>query len=961
MSTASPNQAFVPAFDFLSGGGEMGALVRAHDWASTSLGMPETWPAALKTSLRIILTSNHPMLIWWGPDLLQFYNDAYRQTLGPERHPGSLGQHGKECWAEVWHIIGPEVDLVMGGKGATWHEDTLVPVTRHGKREDVWWTYGYSPIEDEFGVQGVLVICNDVTQSHVLKDNERQSRHTLIESMDQGFCVIEPVFDRFDHALDYRFIEVNPAFERHTGLYNAVNKTALELVPDLERHWIETYGRVALTGEAYRFIEESMPMGRCFDVSAVRIGNPEKRQVALLFKDITEQKRAERELKKTGERQAFALALSDALRNLESPKKIAEIACEILGRKLQVSRVLYAEVDDTEQTVFIRRDWTEEGFVSLAGTTKAMYDFGPHVIADLLAGSVVVNNDVAIDARTAAHTAAYESIGVRADLLVPLIKSGKLRAVLTVHCVAPKHWKSEEIEMAQDTSERTWLAIEAACAQEELRAERDQSKYIFDSMAEGFAVLDSNWNILRMNAEGLRISQRAAHEVIGRNHWEVWPELKGTRIEENYRRVIEARKAEIVEIPYTFPDGKDGWIEVRAHPAIDGGIAFFFRDVTTRKFTQDRLKEADRRKDEFLAMLAHELRNPLAPIGAAAELLQMVKLDEARVRQTSEVIARQVDHMTSLVDDLLDVSRVTRGLVELDKSPQEVSLIITEAIEQVTPLIRSRRHHLGMHMTANSTLVMGDRTRLVQVIANLLNNAAKYTPEGGNILVNTDVCESDILIEISDDGIGMVPELVSRAFDLFAQAERTSDRSSGGLGLGLALVKSLIELHNGTVKCESAGPGKGSKFTVCLPRVLAAKDDKDLRDTNELIQQRTRSLRVMVVDDNVDAAAMLTMLLEASGHQVVVEHQPQQALLRAKTEVPQVCLLDIGLPGMDGNELAQRLRAQPETARSVLIAITGYGQENDRKQTQAAGFNHHFVKPVDTRKLLSILAEISDP
>jgi PAS domain S-box-containing protein len=230
-----------------------------------------------------------------------------------------------------------------------------------------------------------------------------------------------------------------------------------------------------------------------------------------------------------------------------------------------------------------------------------------------------------------------------------------------------------------------------------------------------------------------------------------------------------------------------------------------------------KLKDADARKDEFLAILAHELRNPLAPIRSAAELLRMAKLDEARVRKNGEIIARQVQHMTSLIDDLLDVSRVARGLVQLERKPLDISQIVTDAVEQVSPLVRARRHHLELQLGPGAVTVLGDNKRLVQVIANLLNNAAKYTPEGGHIVLKSEVREEDVLISVIDDGVGMQPELVERVFDLFAQAERTPDRASGGLGLGLALVKSLLELHGGTVECASAGPGKGSRFTVCLP------------------------------------------------------------------------------------------------------------------------------------------------
>jgi CheY-like chemotaxis protein len=256
-------------------------------------------------------------------------------------------------------------------------------------------------------------------------------------------------------------------------------------------------------------------------------------------------------------------------------------------------------------------------------------------------------------------------------------------------------------------------------------------------------------------------------------------------------------------------------------------------------------------------------------------------------------------------------------------------------------------------------LVAGDKKRLVQVVANLLTNAAKYTPEGGNILLTTVVHDDQVQVEVTDNGIGMDSELVQRAFDLFAQAERTSDRSSGGLGLGLALVKSLVELHGGVASCASAGPGKGSTFTVTLPRLQEQPGHADHVRDAEPLQAARRPLRVMVVDDNVDAALMLTMLLEAAGHEVTVEHDAYRALERARTDKPDVCLVDIGLPELDGNQLAKRLRSLPESSNAVLIAVTGYGQESDRKNALAAGFDHHLVKPVDTKRQTAILNEIA--
>lgn len=378
----------------------------------------------------------------------------------------------------------------------------------------------------------------------------------------------------------------------------------------------------------------------------------------------------------------------------------------------------------------------------------------------------------------------------------------------------------------------------------------------------------------------------------------------------------------------------------------------------TLKHYSEKMREQGQKKDEFLAMLAHELRNPLAPISASAELLDIGLLSEERIKKTSGIIKRQVNHLIGLVDDLLDVSRVTRGLISLDKTSFDAKKILNDAVEQVRPLIEARHHLLTVHYPNESVNITGDLKRLVQVVTNLLTNAAKYTAEGGEIFLNLDAEGDRIKIEVTDNGVGMEPHLQAIAFELFVQAARTSDRSQGGLGIGLALAKSIVELHNGSITVNSEGIGMGSRFIVLLPtfseKLVSIGSVGEVQCKGAI----RNSLKVMVVDDNVDGAQILSMLIEAFGHQCLTEYHPFKALERSRVESPDVYLLDIGLPDIDGYELARRLRAQPETANAILVAITGYGQDQDRKTALEAGFNYHFVKPIDNAKLSSLLAEI---
>jgi signal transduction histidine kinase/CheY-like chemotaxis protein len=381
------------------------------------------------------------------------------------------------------------------------------------------------------------------------------------------------------------------------------------------------------------------------------------------------------------------------------------------------------------------------------------------------------------------------------------------------------------------------------------------------------------------------------------------------------------------------------------------------RALTDQEALNEALRRADQRKDEFLAMLAHELRNPLAPIVSAATMLSNFELQPSMVQRAADIIARQAGHMTSLIDDLLDVSRVTRGKVELEFVELDLKDVLADAVEQVRPLIEKHGHRLVQEAMPMPALVVGDRKRLVQVMTNLLSNAAKYTLEGGRIEVRLATRGALLDLTIRDDGIGMSPELIATAFDLFSQGTRGLDRSQGGLGIGLALVRSLLKLHGGEVTAASDGPGCGSTFRVTLPLSSRAGAVAPTAGTDAQ-QGNPAALRIGVVDDNEDAAVTLALLLETLGHTVSVAHSARAALEALPAFEPDVCLLDIGLPEMNGFELARALRARPGTDHAILIAVTGYAQEKDRAEARAAGFHDLFAKPVDLEVLGAALVQI---
>jgi PAS domain S-box-containing protein len=687
--------------------------------------------------------------------------------------------------------------------------------------EERFWNAVNTPV---FGQDGRLICIShrttDVTKQVLVEAALRQSEaryRNLFESIDQGFCIIEMLFDQNGQPSDYRFCEVNPVFEAQTGLKDAAGKTMRELAPQHEQHWFDIYGKVAKTGEPTRFENEAKELNRWYDVYAFRVDDPNAHKVAILFKDMSDKRQAEETLRRS-ERQAH-----EAARQAEDERHRLDAVLEAVPVAIVVS--------DADGVILLANQTFKRFWGEWHPLPAGIPDFG--------------------------------------------------------------QWRG----WWADGSERHGRRLE-----------------------------DHDWTTARI----LR-GEEALGDIIEIESFGMSP----------MRRIVLNSGAPI-------KDGKGKIV----------GAVVAQLDITDRMKAEEALRQADRRKDEFLAMLAHELRNPLAPIAAAADLLALGRQSEAQVQQTSAIISRQVRHLTGLVDDLLDVSRVTRGLVSLNKTKLDAKQIVFDAAEQVRPLIEARGHRLAIHTPPESAFVLGDQKRLVQVMTNLLNNAAKYTPEGGDILLTMKVDGGFVRMGVADNGIGMAPELVARAFELFAQAERTSDRSQGGLGIGLALVKSLMELHGGSINACSAGIGKGSKFTVCLPHLNEQSGSSEIAQGAAVNIGPVDALKVMVVDDNADAAEMLAMFLEAIGHQVFVEHSPRKALERAKVERPHVSLLDIGLPDMDGNELARHLRAQPETAKSILVAITGYGQEQDRNNALDAGFDYHFMKPVDSAKLASLLNEI---
>jgi signal transduction histidine kinase len=389
-----------------------------------------------------------------------------------------------------------------------------------------------------------------------------------------------------------------------------------------------------------------------------------------------------------------------------------------------------------------------------------------------------------------------------------------------------------------------------------------------------------------------------------------------------------------------------------------GGCYFVVRrNLRHRRKVEEALTEAGRRKDEFLAMLGHELRNPLAPMLHAAQLLRAKGTDGPAGGRALEVLQSQVQHVTRLVDDLLDVSRIDRGKIRLRRELCDISELFSRAVEIARPLVESRRHELTVTLPRDPVRVDADPVRLVQVLANLLTNAAKYTPGGGGIWLTAECVGAEVVIRVRDNGVGIPAAMLPRVFDPFRQLDQTVGRAQGGLGIGLTLARSLVELHGGRVAAFSEGPGQGSTFVVRLP--AEAVPDRVADGGRAAEAGRPAPRRILVVDDNAAAGDMLAAVLEMMGHEVRVARDGLSALATAETYRPDVVLLDIGMPGMDGYELARRLRGRPGWKSVRLVAVTGYGQEEDRRRSQEAGCDYHFVKPVEPEAIQELLAQLA--
>jgi PAS domain S-box-containing protein len=738
-------------------------------------------------------------------------------------------------------------------------------------------------------------------------------------AFDQGFCIFEVLVDATGQPVDYRFVEVNHTFEELTGLTSPVGKTALELVPNLEPHWVEVYGRVALTGESTRFVQGSAAMGRWFEVHASRIGQPERRLVALLFNDIT----AHRQLQEERERAEDALRASEHRFRVFADTAPAMLwVSDVGGECNYLSRGWY-EYTGQNEAEGLGYGWLEA--VHPADRANARQTF---------VSANAEQKPFELEHRVRRADGVYRWV---IDAGRPRFGPGGsfdgfIGSVIDIH---DRKLAESRLDLAVNSGE---VGLWYCDLPFDVLVWNRQVKEHFGLPPDAVVTIDTFFE--RLHPDDREPTRSAIAAAIAAR----------TTFDTHYRTVA--------------LDGRMRWIRAigRARYEEDRPVSFdgITIDVTELVMLREGAEAANRAKDEFLAMLGHELRNPLAPILTALQLLKLRGIEAAERERA--IIERQVRHLVGLVDDLLDVSRITRGRIDLRKERIDLAEVVVRAVEIASPVLEQQRHYLDVDVP-RGLLIDGDAGRMAQVVANLLTNAAKYTEPGGQITVSGRESGDHVVLTVRDTGIGIDQQILPHIFDLFVQERQTLARSQGGLGLGLAIVRSLVELHGGTVTATSGGKGQGAEFSVRLPRIVRTDSPPpaDVSTTPQKPDRRLVGTRVLIVDDNDDAAELLGVLVREFGYDTRVVHDGPSALTEAEGFEPQVALVDLGLPVMDGFELAQRFLEHPRLRDTKLIAVTGYGQQRDRETSARVGFAAHLVKPVDVDELRSVLDSIAKP
>ena len=1040
--------------------GQVAAWLREKNWSRHVLGAPAAWPRDLQAAIQILLSSRIPAILFWGEARVQFFNDAFAASLDNAAAETSLAVPAAQGALPLWRRHWPWIEGLFSGANVRAQQGADSGRGVFGERA----AFSHMFVGDAANkhARGGLVLMLRTTPD-IHEDLVNRRRQAALDAIDEAFCVIEVRFDAQGEPQDYHFLEVNPAFERLTGIVGAVGRSMREIAPAHEQHWFDRYAEVARTGQSVRFEQEARQLagGRWFDVFAFRVDEPEDHHVAILFSDTTERRAsavaANAALAREREAKALLDALSDSapiglafvdrdlrfrlinrrlaqMNGLSAAEHIGKRPDEVLPGVQGIGDIVtrwreilrtgepWLDVDVRGETAAepgVLRSWSENFFpvrvdgaiVGLGAVVedttarrqaqeelaasearfRALIELGPIGIALTEAdGRITLANDAFLSMlgygreelsslnwleRTAPESIPHDTATMEA------LRAGKPPVPFEKDYIRRDGSRVTALVVAQflpGQSERMMaFAVDITDRRKAERAVREgaeQLRRIIDHMAGFVGMLDRDGVLLEAGEPALQRGGLTREDVIGKKFWEcAWwtydAELQG-KIE---RWFYSARGGETTRADVVARTANDGRIDIELMlvPVRDaaGNVTHVIPsgvDLSERKRielalrdNEQRLQEAaaalqdaDRRKDDFLATLAHELRNPLAPIRNGIQLLRLIAGANPTLERTTVMMERQMQHLVRLVDDLLDVSRITRGKIELRREVVLLNTIVSSALESCESLFEPHGHSLSVALAAEPLRVRGDPDRLRQVFSNLLSNAAKFTPREGSVWVTLQRDDGFALVKVRDSGIGIPSERIGQIFDMFAQIH--TSHGNDGLGIGLALVKQLVALHGGTVRAHSEGAGKGSELIVRLPLLEADETSRSEADAQPDVANSGPGRKILIVDDNVDAAESLAIVLRMKGHGVRTAHDGAQALALAATEQPDIVLLDLGMPEMDGLAVARELRARPDGTRMRIIALTGWGQDSDRERTRAAGFDEHLVKPVAPELLVDL-------
>ena len=897
------------------------------------------------------------------------------------------GYRPDEIIGRHFSLFYPDEALARG-----WPEHELQVTRAEGRFEDVGWRIRkdgsrfwanvvIAAVRDSAGqLLGFSKITRDLTQQRLAEENARRllKAEAAREAAEINARLLRQQSAMLEAALDCiitidqsgSIVEFNPAAEVTFG-YRREDVVGHELAgllipPALRDQHRRGLAHVVATGEA-------SILGRRLEMTALRADGSEfPIEIAVtrlpgdgppLFtaymRDISDRRRIEQQ---RNARLAVSQVLAQSASAEEAVQQVLRAVCESLGwdvgllwsldseaqvlRCAECWRPAGSQFDEFEK---VSRSRTFERGIGLPGLVWAAGQ--PAWILD-------VNNDANFPRAPIAAQA-----GLHAAFGCPITMAGQTVGTVEFFSKELREPDADLLEMMNTICSQVGQFAERKRAERALQ-ESEQRFVRFMQQFPGLAwIKDLDGRYLFVNDAAEQAFRTPRAKLYGKTDPEIFSPETAKSFQENDQsalthdsgvQVIETLESDGDDLRYSLVS-KFPIVGANGRPQWVGGMAI---DITDRLRAEEALRDADRRKDEFLAMLAHELRNPLAPIRNALQILRLPQVDPESVERVTDIMDRQVQHLVRLVDDLLDVSRVMRGRIELRKEHVELATIVARAVELAQPLFEARRHAFSVDLPSDSMRVDADSVRMAQVIANLLTNAAKYTEDGGTIALTATRREDMALLTVRDNGIGIAPDMLPHIFELFVQADSTSTRAQGGLGIGLTLARNLVELHGGGIEARSPGLGQGSEFTLRLPLIVGPASTPRAEQHDERRPQTGGVRELLIVDDNRDAAKMLAMLLRLKGHSVRVVHNGAAALEALGALTPELVFLDIGMPGMDGYEVARCIRGRSEWADIKLVALTGWGQAEDRRRTAEAGFDQHLVKPPDPLAIDAVLAEL---